>query len=223
MSDAEEITTQRSTVEEWTQGLSQSTGSPGGGAGAGVMLGIAASLTSMVAGYTEADPDRRERRAEILSRAAELRETALQLADDDSAASHAFGAAFNLDKGPQRDEAIRQAAVGAAQSSAQLGEHAIAAIDDLAWLAEHGNKALIADVVVALGALRAAVAGARTNASFDLATLKSSGSTLEEIREQHPDLWVTVDTLGTAISHIDACAASVDDRAAPTSHAESST
>ncbi|MCH8571416.1 cyclodeaminase/cyclohydrolase family protein [Nesterenkonia sp. AY15] len=219
MTDAEEITTQRSTVAEWTQGLSQSTGSPGGGAGAGAMLAIAASLTSMVAGYTEADPERRDRLAAILARAGDLRQTALQLADDDATASHAFGAAFKLERGPKREKAIREAAIGAAQTSAELGEYAVSAIDDLSWLAEHGKRAVIADVVVAFGALRAAVAGARTNASFDLATLKSSGSTLEEIQDQHPDLWATVETLTAAISRIDACTASIDDRAAPT-HAE---
>ncbi|PRZ18710.1 cyclodeaminase/cyclohydrolase family protein [Nesterenkonia sandarakina] len=216
MSDAEKITTQRSTVDEWTVGLSQSTGSPGGGAGAGVMLAIAASLTSMVAGYTEADPERADRLAAILARAATLRESALQLADDDATASRAFGAAFKVDPGPERDEAIRRAAIGAAQSSAELGHHAVAAIDDLSWLAEHGKRAVIADVVVAFGALRAAVAGARTNASFDLATLKSSGSTLDEIHAEHPRLWDSVETLTTAIERIDACTDSIDHRAAPT-------
>ena len=216
MPDAEEITTQRSTVDEWTHGLSQSTGSPGGGAGAGVMLAIAASLTSMVAGYTETDPAREQRLSAILARAAGLRQTALQLADDDATASRAFGAAFKVDPGPERDQAIREAAIGAAQTSAELGDHAVAAIDDLAWLAEHGKRAVIADVVVAFGALRAAVAGARTNASFDLATLKSSGSTLEQIHAEHPRVWSTVETLTTAIRRIDVCTASIDDRAAPT-------
>ncbi|MGJ9404954.1 cyclodeaminase/cyclohydrolase family protein [Nesterenkonia aurantiaca] len=222
MSDVEEITTQRSTVDEWTEGLAQSTGSPGGGAGAGVMLGIAASLTSMVAGYTEADPERRDRLSAILTRAETLRQSALHLADDDATASRAFGAAFKLDQGPERDEAIREAAIGAAQTSAELGDHAVAAIEDLSWLADHGKRAVIADVVVAFGALRAAVAGARTNASFDLATLKSSGSTLEEIHAQHPRLWNSVETLTTAIERIDACTASIDHRAAPT-HADGST
>ncbi|MBO0595926.1 cyclodeaminase/cyclohydrolase family protein [Nesterenkonia sp. E16_7] len=222
MTDAEEITTQRSTVDEWTEGLAQSTGSPGGGAGAGVMLGIAASLTSMVAGYTEADPERRDRLRAILTRSETLRQSALHLADDDATASRAFGAAFTLEKGPEREEAIREAAIGAAQTSAELGDHAVAAIEDLSWLAEHGKRAVIADVVVAFGALRAAVAGARTNASFDLATLKSSGSTLEEIHDQHPRLWNSVETLTAAIERIDACTASIDHRAAPT-HADSAT
>lgn len=216
MANAEDITTQRSTVEEWTLALAQSAGSPGGGAGAGVMLAIAASLTSMVAGYTDSDGDRQETVERILARARTLRKTALGLADDDSEASRKFGAAFRLEPGTARDEAIREASIGAAMSSKTLGDHAIDAIDDLEWLSRHGNPSLIADVVVAFGALRAAVAGARTNVSFDLATLRSSGFTLEQVREQHPRLWATVERLDAALERIDAATAAVDDRAAPT-------
>ncbi|MFP5315776.1 MAG: cyclodeaminase/cyclohydrolase family protein [Actinomycetes bacterium] len=216
MAHSEEITTRHSTVEEWTRALAESVGSPGGGAGAGVMLAIAASLTSMVAGYTETDGDQQDHLQELLTRAQDLRKSALQLADDDASASRAFGAAFRLEAGSERDAAIREASLGAARSSATLGDQAIDAIEDLRWLAENGNRALIADVVVAFGALRAAVTGARTNVSFDLATLRSAGLTLEEIREQQPALWATVERLDAGIERIDAEVAAVDHRAAPT-------
>ncbi|WP_426006120.1 cyclodeaminase/cyclohydrolase family protein [Paenarthrobacter sp. NyZ202] len=210
MAVSEEITTQRSSVEDWTRALAESSGSPGGGAGTGVMLGIAASLTSMVAGYSDNAGE------DLLERARTLRETALRLADEDAVASKAFGAAFRLDPGPEREEAIRQASVEAAKASAVLGDHAIAAIGDLGWLAEHGNPALIADVVVAFGALRAAIAGARTNVSFDLAALAKGGTSLEEVRAEHPGLWETVGRLSGAMEQIDELTAHVDTRAAPT-------
>ena len=212
--DKPEVTTQGSTVEEWTRALAESTGSPGGGAGTGLMLAVAASLTSMVAGYS-GDNDGGEP-ARIRERAQELRREALRLADDDASASKAFGAAFRLEPGRERDEAIRQASVEAAASSATLGERAIGAIDDLAWLASKGNRALVADVVVAFGALRAAVAGARTNVSFDLGSLRSAGTSLEQVREQHPDLWAAVEKLNGAMDRIDSLTAAIDDRAAPT-------
>ena len=216
MDDAATVTTQGSTVEEWTRALAESTGSPGGGAGTGLMLAVAASLTSMVAGYTEADGHEGSEVASIRERARRLRQAALTLADEDASASQAFGAAFRLERGPEREEAIHRASLDAAKSSAVLGERAIEAIDDLAWLAAKGNPALIADVVVAFGALRAAVAGARTNVSFDLAALRSAGSTLEDIRDQHPVLWRTVEQLNSALDRIDRLAAAVDHRAAPT-------
>lgn len=206
-------TTQGSTVEEWTLALAESTGSPGGGAGTGLMLAVAASLTSMVAGYSGDDGGEPAR---IRGRAQALRREALRLADDDASASKAFGAAFRLEPGPERDEAIRRASVEAAASSAVLGEQAIEAIDDLAWLAAHGNRSLVADVVVAFGALRAALAGARTNVSFDLGSLRSSGSSLEQVRDQHPDLWAAVGKLNQAMDRIDTLAADIDHRAAPT-------
>lgn len=177
------------------------------------MLAIAASLTSMVAGYTEAPDDRL---AELHARARSLRETALKLADDDAAASKAFGAAFRLDPGAEREDAIHRASVDAAKASAVLGDHAIDAIEDLGWLAANGNPALIADVVVGFGALRAAIAGARTNVSFDLGSLRSAGASLDEIKEQHPELWATVGRLSDALDRIDQLVADVDAKAAPT-------
>lgn len=221
MNDSDAISTQRSTIEEWTRALAQSTGSPGGGAGTGLMLAVAASLTSMVAGYTQADEDVREEVDGIQARARSLRETALRLADEDAMASQAFGAAFRLEPGPEREKAVRRASLDAAKSSAVLGERALDAIEDLAWLASNGNPALVADVVVAFGALRAAVAGARTNVSFDLASLRSGGKTLEEIREQHPQLWSTVTQFNDGLERIDALTAEVDQRAAPTASSSS--
>lgn len=216
MDESRAISTHRSTVGEWTTALAEATGSPGGGAGAGLMLAVAASLTSMVAGYSESDGPGREEVDRLRARAKALREAALGLADDDAAASKAFGAAFRLGQGPEREQAIRRASLNAAKSSAVLGERALGAIDDLAWLASHGNAALIADVVVAFGALRAAIAGARTNVSFDLASLRSGGETLEGIREQHPDLWSMVKQFDDALDRIDTLTAQIDQRAAPT-------
>lgn len=211
-----EVSTQSSTVDEWTSALALSTGSPGGGAGTGLMLAVASSLASMVAGYTGKEGHARTEVDGIRARAQSLRESALRLADDDASASQAFGAAFRRDPGSAREEAIRNASLHAARSSAVLGDRACEALDDLAWLATHGNPALVADVVVALGALRAAITGARTNVSFDLAALRSGGGTLEEIQKEHPDLWSKVGQFNEAIARIDSLTAQIDHRAAPT-------
>ena len=180
------------------------------------MLAIAASLASMVAGYTDAEEHQRAELENVHARARSLREDALRLADEDASASKAFGAAFRLEPGPEREEAIHKASVEAAKSSAKLGGRAIDAIADLEWLAAHGNPALIADVVVAFGALRAALTGARTNVSYDLSTLTSAGATLEQIRHEHPNLWATVEHLNAALDRIDKLTADIDHRAAPT-------
>lgn len=200
MEDTDAVTTQDSRVEDWT----------------GLMLAVAASLASMVAGHTE--PDERERAELHLVRmqAQALRKDALRLADQDPVASRAFGAAFGLEPRADRDDAISLASVAATKASAELGMRAIEAIDGLAWLAVHGNVALIADVVVAFGALRATVAGARTNASFDLALFTSHGNTLDPIREEHPELWAKVSDVNATLERIDSLREGIDHRAAPT-------
>lgn len=217
--DSPEISTKSSTVDTWTRALAGRNGSPGGGAGAGVMLSIAAALMSMVAGYSEHDDgDDVAVIGELHGRAQSLRETALRLADEDSTASAAFGSAYNLEKGPARDAAIRQASIDAARASSVLGRHASDAIDDLEWLALRGNPALIADVVVALGALRAAITGARTNVSFDLAAVSRAGEPPKQVRAENPTVWDSVREFDEARDRIDAIMAAVDDRAAPTDH-----
>jgi len=218
MNEETSVSTEISTVDAWTRALAKTNGSPGGGAGAGVMLAIAASLISMVAGYSERGDEETDALAELHARARSLRQTALRLADEDSAASAAFGAAYRLEKGPARDAAIRQASTDAARASSVLGGHASAAIDDLEWLAVHGNPALIADVVVALGALRAAVTGARTNVSFDLAAVSRAGEPPTQVRAKNPTVWDSVREFDEARDRIDAIMAAVDDRAAPTDH-----
>jgi formiminotetrahydrofolate cyclodeaminase len=213
---ADSVSTTDSTVDAWTSALAESSGSPGGGAASGVMLGIAAALTSMVAGYTEAPEGREHELAALRGRARELRSVALALGDEDAAASEAFGAAYRLEPGARRDGAVHDASIAAARASAVLGERAADATADLEWLAEHGKHAVVADLAVACGAMRAAVTGARTNVSFDLAALTATEGTLGEVRRNHPGLWEAVHGFDDAIARIDAITASIDDRAAPT-------
>ena len=121
---------------------------------------------------------------------------------------------------PDRQSAISRASIDAAKASAVLGMRAIDAIDSLAWLPAClpacGNRALVADVVVAFGALRATVSGARTNVSFGLAALSSGGCTPELTKQQHPSLWAMVGELNAALDRIDALTGQIDHLATPT-------
>ncbi len=216
MDDSAQVSARSSTLNDWTDALARSTGSPGGGAASGVMLAMAYALTSMVAGYTEVDDALQSELDGVKHRAATGRETALLLADEDAAASKAFGRAFRVEPGEGREEAIREASVEAAESSADLGRQGADAVGDLEWLARHGNPALVADVAVACGALRAAVAGARTNMNFDLGSLTRRGESLDDVRQQHPELWETVQQLDLVLGRIDRLTAEIEGRAAPT-------
>lgn len=212
MGNSEEVTARGSTIEDWTKALAESTGSPGGGAASGVMLAIAYALTSMVAGYTTADGDEQAKLDALRDRATRGRETALALADHDAAASDRFGDAFSRDPGVGREDAIREASVDAASASADVGRQGADAVADLEWLARNGNPALIADVAVACGALRAAVAGARANVNFDLSSLAANGDSLADVREWHPLLWGTVGQLDALLARIDRLSAEVEGR-----------
>ena len=217
MDNIETASTANSTVANWINALSISDGAPGGGAASGIMLAMAASLTSMVCGYTSSgDQKQQDSLSSIDSRAQQLKSKALELGDQDAAAANAFGAAFRMEPGPSRQQAIDAASVQAAAASAALGELALGVIADLAWLAEHGNPSLIADVAVGLGALRAAVTGARTNVSFDLSKLATDHTGLAEVRGAHPQLWHMVQQLTEAQEEIDRITAGIDHRAAPT-------
>jgi len=198
----DDVSTNTLTVDEWMHALAQPTGAPGGGAAAGVMLSIAGGLMAMVAGYSEAET------AELEARVSQLNSDALRLAEDDARASRDFGAAFR-EEGAEREEAILAASLKAAESSADLGHRALSAIPDLEWLAANGKPALIADVAVAVAALRATVSGARANLSFDLRALHGAG---DEVRREHPDLWSAIDDLATARSRLDALANQVEAR-----------
>ncbi|AWB85644.1 cyclodeaminase/cyclohydrolase family protein [Mycetocola zhujimingii] len=215
MNDRAKVSATTSTIEDWTDALARATGSPGGGAASGVMLAMAYALTSMVAGYTEVDGPLKQELDALKDRAVAGRRAALHLADEDAAASKSFGSAFRLEPGEERENAIREASVTAAETSADLGRTGADAVGDLEWLAQHGNPALVADVAVACGALRAAVAGARTNMSFDLGSLTAGGESLDDVRKQHPALWETAQQLDELLGRIDRLTADIEGKAVP--------
>jgi formiminotetrahydrofolate cyclodeaminase len=203
-------------VTAWIARLAEPVANPGGGAAAGVMLGVAAGLLSMVGGYTTPDAGGPGELDALRARARESRRTALRAADDDAQASQAFAAAFRMAEGPARSDSIRAASVGAAESAARLGNLAIQSITDAEWLGEHGNPILIADVAVAAAALRATVSSARTNVGVDLAALLSLGDDARTIEVEHPQLWASIAAYDEAIARIDRLVAALDDRIVPT-------
>ncbi|WP_291044958.1 cyclodeaminase/cyclohydrolase family protein [Herbiconiux sp.] len=213
-----EVSARQSGLREWTARLAEPVGDPGGGAAAGVMLAMAASLAAMAAAYTaperyEAAADtsdgheqvqQREReRAAIAGRAAALRERALELADLDGDASQQFGEAFGIRKEAEREHAIREASLDAATSSESLGDAALPLVADLEWLHTHANPAVHADVVVACAALRGAVAGARANLVADTGILASHTDGDPAAESARPELDAAADRLTAAIARLD--------------------
>jgi formiminotetrahydrofolate cyclodeaminase len=224
MSDDTEhqVTARSSGLREWTARLAAPVGDPGGGAAAGVMLALAASLASMASAYTAPeryDPaehaaagharmhehrsEHEHERAAIASRAAALRERALELADLDGDASQRFGEAFGIRDQPERESAIREASLDAATSSESLGDAALPLVDDLEWLHAHANPAVHADVVVACAALHGALVGARANLVADTGILASHAGGDPGAGSARPQLDAAAARLTAAIARLD--------------------
>ncbi|MFJ2618438.1 cyclodeaminase/cyclohydrolase family protein [Glutamicibacter sp. NPDC087344] len=210
MNEPEPVSTEQLTVAQWVAKLSQATGLPGGGAGSAVMLSVAAGLICMVAGYSE-DADASGEAMRIKRRGQILRTESLRLADEDASCSESFGQAFHTPSGPARSMRICAAALNAARSSADIGRHAAAGLNDLHWLSEHGNPALIADLAVLLGALRASISGSRANIYFDLSTMQAHRDS-ERPAEEPADLYGTIERLDRALVRIDQLSAQLDTR-----------
>jgi formiminotetrahydrofolate cyclodeaminase len=215
-----EVSARQSGLREWIGRLAEPVGDPGGGAAAGVMLAMAASLASMAAAYTapqryeaaagtsdgrehEQVQDRERERAAIAGRAAALRGRALELADLDGDASQQFGEAFGIREEPEREHAIREASLDAATSSESLGDAALPLVADLEWLHTHANPAVHADVVVACAALRGALAGARANLVADTGILASHTDGDPAAESARPALDAAADRLTAAIARLD--------------------
>lgn len=171
MTDSADIPTSRP-LDAWLDALSQPTGSPGGGAATGVMLGLATGLMGMVAGYTRDDAV-----AEIAGRLDSTRAALLEAVEADGVVSADLGAALaRVPEDPEREEAVRAAALDAAASVARLGRLGITVVDEARTLAAHGNPHVAVDLAVATEALAAGLAGASLNLRANLQLARRHGA-----------------------------------------------
>jgi len=171
-------------LNAWLGRLAEASGAPGGGAACAVMLGISAALLRMVAEYTPDDA----RAAEAANRLDGHRRAALDAAEADGVRSAELGAALGLPaKEPGRDDRVRDAAISAAVSSAELGAIGVSLLNELRLLATIGNSHLAADLAVAGEALAAGIAGAlvnlRANLQFTRAHLVGDDGVAERLSQ----------------------------------------
>ncbi|MFJ5106389.1 MULTISPECIES: cyclodeaminase/cyclohydrolase family protein [unclassified Glutamicibacter] len=194
-------------IGPWLEELAESDGNPGGGAAAALMLGVAAALMSMSAGYVSASGPAQAELAGLQARAKQLRIDALGMADRDAKASADFGEASAQPPSEQRDRQLAAACLQAAKSSAALGALAMTAVNDLRWLDQHAKPQLVADVAAALGMVRAVLQAASSNLRYDLSQLPSGPA-----HAQHSGLWDTAASLERAMQTAAQLAARVDAR-----------
>lgn len=162
--DDDDLVAAATPLDEWLDRLAQAHGAPGGGAACAVMTAISAGLLGMVAAYSaeELEGDR------AATRLARARRRATAAAENDGERSAAFGAALAMADGPDREHAVRATTVDATASSIAVCRLAASLVEEARLLAAIENPNVEADLIVAVEALSAALAGAVATARADL-------------------------------------------------------
>ena len=174
------------TINGFLHALADRVPAPGGGASAGLHAAQAAALVAMVARYS--DGPRFAEHADLVHKvrdtADQLRDEALALAEDDTAAFTAVTEAYRLPKGDERQSAERSAAIEAATLGAARPPEALVRLvsrilDRAEDLLPVSNRNVISDVAAAAEAARAAATTARVNIEINLAGISGTAARAE--------------------------------------------
>ena len=160
--------------------LASSAPVPGGGGGAAMAGALAAALASMVANLTigkEKFAQQELEVKELLDEAEEVRQTLLQLVEDDAAVFNSFMACYKLPKGTEeektaRTQAIRQAAKQAAEVPLAIAKASYRALQLAQRLVCIGNPGVITDGACSALLARAALRCAEYNVRINLGLTK---------------------------------------------------
>ena len=160
--------------------LASSAPAPGGGGGAAMAGALAAALASLVANLTigkEKFAQQEPEVKELLDEAEEVRQTLLQLVEDDAAVFNSFMACYKLPKGTEeektaRTQAIRQAAKQAAEVPLAIAKASYRALQLAQRLVCIGNPGVITDGACSALLARAALRCAEYNVRINLGLTK---------------------------------------------------
>ncbi len=154
---------------------------PGGGSCAAMIGATGTALLEMVANLTMGKKQYAEVAADIeplLAQARALRESFLDLADEDAAAFDGVMAAFRLPKRTDKEratrrDAIQDATVLAAEVPQRTAKQAVEGLRIAKTLAEIGNPNAITDVGVGALSLFTALRGAAYNVTINIGSIKN--------------------------------------------------
>ncbi|QYN37009.1 cyclodeaminase/cyclohydrolase family protein [Pseudonocardia sp. DSM 110487] len=162
-------------VQGFLAALADRVPAPGGGASAALHAAQAAALVAMVARYSDGPKYAAHAAAirRIRDAADELRENALDLAEDDAAAFTAVTDAYRLPKTTDAEAAERSTAIAAAVlAAARPPAFVVGVAGRVLELAEEllpvSNRNVVSDVAAAAEAARAAATTARVNIEINL-------------------------------------------------------
>lgn len=191
-------------IAEWLHALASTGANPGGGAAAALMAGMAAALVEMVVAHRKphASPEEEIRQRCLEAFSAAMRETAPDMADQDTAASSGFAAANRREDAAQRSAAMREASLVAAESSVSLGRYAATLLPVLQQLVDDTSTLMLADVGVAAATLAASTRAAALNVGTDLRLAGAVGSGRSDLRDAFDELEATTRELEAIVDRV---------------------
>jgi formiminotetrahydrofolate cyclodeaminase len=165
------------TIEAFLSELAARVPAPGGGATAALHAAQSAALLAMVARYSDGPRYDAELMGSLVTRADQLRDEALVLAEADAAAFGAVAEAYRLPRDTGEEKEARSAAIAAALAEAAWPPaYVVRLARVLTEVAEEllptGNRSVITDVAAAAEAARAAAVTARVNIEVNLRGIK---------------------------------------------------
>jgi formiminotetrahydrofolate cyclodeaminase len=165
------------TIEAFLSELAARVPAPGGGATAALHAAQSAALLAMVARYSDGPRYDAELMGRLVTRADQLRDEALVLAEADAAAFGAVAEAYRLPRDTGEEKEARSAAIAAAVAEAAWPPaYVVRLARVLTEVAEEllptGNRNVITDVAAAAEAARAAAVTARVNIEVNLRSIK---------------------------------------------------
>jgi formiminotetrahydrofolate cyclodeaminase len=191
-------------ISEWLHALASTGANPGGGAAAALMAGMAAALVEMVVAHraSQASPEDEIRRRCLEAFSGAMRQAAPEMADQDTAASSGFAAAYRRDDAAERSAAMREASLAAAESSVSLGRFAATLVPVLEELVDGTSTLLLADVGTAAATLAASTRAAALNVGTDLRIAGETGSGRSDLLDAFDELEATTRELDAIVDRV---------------------
>jgi len=161
------------TLQEFTDETSRDSAAPGGGSVAALAGALGAALAAMVSNLPHPKSDFAEVQSELEKVAVQAQSLKQKMLDAIDADTWSFQALMEANKvsGPEKENAVREATLGAARVPLEVAERCPEIVELCARAKDLGMKASASDAGVGAGMTRAAALGAAMNVRINLQDL----------------------------------------------------